>query len=235
MSAKLLRSRTDASCPALLLPCASFFPSKRLCPAIKQRPRHHCQEQKKLGLSWFASSTTSLSNHHSSRGLRPGERERSSRSVGVMAAVMEKEGGVTKAAAAAVGAPQEDGVKKAVGAPEEAVLTAPEKEPAGKCYKKTVGEEATFLETAKDYLTQFKDRPAKTHWICFMNRVRAYGEYVSQKSSSVFGKQKVEPVIKEPTPVVAVNDGSAPEVANKDGCPVVADKPAAASLTEGVF
>ncbi|TVU45308.1 hypothetical protein EJB05_04792 [Eragrostis curvula] len=140
-----------------------------------------------------------------------------------MAAVMKKEGGVTKEAA--VGLPQEDGVKKAVAAPEEAVLTAPEKEPAGKCYKKTVGEEATFLETAKDYLTQFKDRPAKMHWICFMNRVRAYGEYVSQKSSSVFGKQKVEPVIKEPTP--EVKDGSTPEVVNKDGCPVVTDKPAA--------
>ena len=29
----------------------------------------------------------------------------------------------------------------------------------------------------------------------------------------VFGKQKVEPVVKEPTPEVAGNDGSTPEVA----------------------
>ncbi|GJN23477.1 hypothetical protein PR202_gb11128 [Eleusine coracana subsp. coracana] len=135
-----------------------------------------------------------------------------------MAAVTGKEGGVTKAA---VCGPGEDCAKKAAGAPEEAVLPAPETELQGMCYKKTVGEEATFLETAKDYFTQFKDTPAKTHWICITNRVRAAGEYVSQKSSSVFGKQKIEPVNKEPTPVVADKD-------DKDGAPVVVDKPAAA-------
>ncbi|GJM96447.1 hypothetical protein PR202_ga13286 [Eleusine coracana subsp. coracana] len=99
-----------------------------------------------------------------------------------MATVTRKEGGVTKAA---VCGPEEDCAKKAACAPEDAVLPAPEKEPQGLCYKKTVGEEATFLETAKDYFTQFKDTPAKTHWICITNRVRAAGEYVSQKSSSV--------------------------------------------------
>jgi hypothetical protein len=62
-----------------------------------------------------------------------------------MATVMEKECGVTKAAA---GAPDENALKKAVGAPEDVMLTEPEKEPQGKCYKKTVGEEATFMETA---------------------------------------------------------------------------------------
>ena len=35
-----------------------------------------------------------------------------------------------------------------------------------KCYKKTVGEEATFLETAKDYFNQFKEIPAQKHRKC---------------------------------------------------------------------
>ncbi|CAN6297964.1 unnamed protein product [Urochloa humidicola] len=91
---------------------------------------------------------------------------------------MEKEGGVKK---------------EAVAAPVEATptLKAPEK-----CYKKTVGEEATFLESAKDYFNQFKAMPAQKHWICVKN-------YFSQKYNSVFGKQKVEPVVKDETPKVA--------------------------------
>nr|CAB3493418.1 unnamed protein product [Digitaria exilis] len=91
---------------------------------------------------------------------------------------MEKEVGVKKEAC----------LKKeavAVAAPEEATptLTAPpmllEKEPEApeKCYKKTVGEEATFLESAKDYFNQFKAMPAQKHWICVKN-------YFSQKCSS---------------------------------------------------
>ena len=75
--------------------------------------------------------------------------------------------------------------KEAVAAPEEApptltappTLMAPEKEPE-KCYKKTMGEEATFLESAKDYFNQFKAMPAQKHWICLKN-------YFSQKCSSV--------------------------------------------------
>ena len=47
-----------------------------------------------------------------------------------------------------------------------------------KCYKKTVGEEATFLETAKDYFNQFKEIPAQKHWICLKN-------YFNQKCGSV--------------------------------------------------
>jgi hypothetical protein len=76
---------------------------------------------------------------------------------------------------------KEDGVKKvAVAAPETAPLPAPEKEPETqeKCYKKTVGEEATFLETAKDYFNQFKEIPAQKHWICLKN-------YFNQKCGSV--------------------------------------------------
>ncbi|RLN42696.1 uncharacterized protein C2845_PM01G28690 [Panicum miliaceum] len=99
---------------------------------------------------------------------------------------------------------------------------APEKEPETreKCYDKAVGEEATFLESAMDYLNQFKAMPAQKHWICLKN-------YFSQKCSSisiasvlflimmffvanlllllslVFGKHKVEPVVKDETPEVA--------------------------------
>ena len=40
-----------------------------------------------------------------------------------------------------------------------------------KCYKKTVGEEATFLETTKDYFNQFKEIPAQKHWICLKNNI----------------------------------------------------------------
>ncbi|KAL6637003.1 hypothetical protein ACP70R_024575 [Stipagrostis hirtigluma subsp. patula] len=117
---------------------------------------------------------------------------------------MEKEDVVKKA----VASPEEPVV---VAAPEEAKLTAPpppqpqEPAPGDKCYKKTVGEEATFLESAKDYFSQFKDMPAKQHWICLKN-------WIGQKSSSVFGKQKVEPVVKDGTPEVAFKDDT-PEVA----------------------
>ncbi|CAN6322634.1 unnamed protein product, partial [Urochloa humidicola] len=48
----------------------------------------------------------------------------------------------------------------------------------------------------KDYLKQFKAMPAQKHWICLRN-------YFSQKCSSVFGNQKVEPVVKDETPKVA--------------------------------
>jgi hypothetical protein len=72
--------------------------------------------------------------------------------------------------------------KEAVAAPEEATptLMAPEKEPEAqeKFYKKTVGEEATFLESTKDYVNQFKAMPAQKHWICIKN-------HFSQKCSSV--------------------------------------------------
>ncbi|KAJ1293825.1 hypothetical protein BS78_01G098400 [Paspalum vaginatum] len=100
---------------------------------------------------------------------------------------MEKDGGVKK---------------EAVAAPEAATLTAPLEavtalpQAPEKCYKKTVGEEATFLESAKDYFNQFKEMPAEKHWICLKN-------YVSQKHNSVFGKQKVEPVVKDEMQEVA--------------------------------
>ncbi|XP_062214737.1 uncharacterized protein LOC133915549 isoform X2 [Phragmites australis] len=101
---------------------------------------------------------------------------------------------------------KQDGVNKAVEAtPTLNVPQAPQKEPEQleKCYKKTVGEDATFLESAKDYFNQFKDMTAQKHWICLKNRARAAGEYVSQKSGSVFGKQNVDPVVNDSTPEVA--------------------------------
>jgi hypothetical protein len=86
---------------------------------------------------------------------------------------MEKEVGVKKEAGV---------TKEEAAAPKEATptLMAPEKEPQAqeKCYKKTVGEEATFVETTKDYFNQFKAMPAQKHWICVKN-------YFSQKCSSV--------------------------------------------------
>jgi hypothetical protein len=56
------------------------------------------------------------------------------------------------------------------------VEPALEKDPEmQKCYKKTVREEATFLETARDYFNQI---PAEKHWICLKN-------YINQKCGSV--------------------------------------------------
>nr|AAK71570.1 hypothetical protein [Oryza sativa Japonica Group]ABF98836.1 expressed protein [Oryza sativa Japonica Group] len=39
--------------------------------------------------------------------------------------------------------------------------------------------------------------PPRKHWICIEDKFRAAGDYVSQKSSSVFGKKKVEPMVKD--------------------------------------
>ncbi|KAF0910364.1 hypothetical protein E2562_001542 [Oryza meyeriana var. granulata] len=91
---------------------------------------------------------------------------------------MEKEGGVKAAA-------------------EGEIVAAPGVPVA--CFKKTAGEEAeaTFMERVKDYYNQFKENSAEKHWICFKDKFRASGDYFSQKSSSVFGKKKVEPVVKD--------------------------------------
>uniref|UniRef100_A0A0D3FNF8 Uncharacterized protein n=3 Tax=Oryza TaxID=4527 RepID=A0A0D3FNF8_9ORYZ len=95
---------------------------------------------------------------------------------------MEKEGGVKAAAEA-------EAEGEIVAAPAEKVA----------CFKKTAGEEAdaTFMERVKDYYNQLKESSAEKHWICIKDKFRAAGEYVSQKSSSVFGKKKVEPVVKD--------------------------------------
>ncbi|XP_020151794.1 uncharacterized protein [Aegilops tauschii subsp. strangulata] len=96
-----------------------------------------------------------------------------------------------------------DGGKK----PEEG--TKPATAPV--CFKKPAGEDTGILETTKDYFKQLKDTSADTHWDCIKNRVRAAGEYISNKTSSVFGRQKVEPEAKEETP------GAKPEAAPASG------------------
>jgi hypothetical protein len=89
---------------------------------------------------------------------------------------MVKDGGVKKVAVAAP-APEEATPTGLTATPTLTVqLLAPEARE--KCYKKTVGEEATFLEIAKDYFNQFKEVPAQKHWICFKS-------YFDQKRGSV--------------------------------------------------
>jgi hypothetical protein len=72
--------------------------------------------------------------------------------------------------------------KVVVEAPEEATptLTTPlwASEMQDKCYKKTVGEEATFLETTKDYFNQFKEIPTQKKNGIFLKN------YFYQKCSS---------------------------------------------------
>lgn len=110
-----------------------------------------------------------------------------------------KDGGVKKVAVAAPApapAPEEATPTGLTATPTLTVqLLAPEARE--KCYKKTVGEEATFLEIAKDYFNQFKEVPAQKHWICFKS-------YFDQKRGSVFGnrKQKIDPAVKDETPEV---------------------------------
>lgn len=84
----------------------------------------------------------------------------------------------------------------------EVQKAAPEKEAAAAagCYRKTVGEEATFMESSKDLLRQFKDKPAGEHWVCLKNKVRAAGEYASLRTRqgiSMFGEPKLQSYIKD--------------------------------------
>ncbi|XP_040377785.1 uncharacterized protein LOC121053849 [Oryza brachyantha] len=62
------------------------------------------------------------------------------------------------------------------------------------CYRRTVGEEATFKERSKDLLRQFKDAPAGDHWVCLKNKVRAAGEYAALRTRqgiAMFGEPNV--------------------------------------------
>ncbi|BAF10898.1 uncharacterized protein [Oryza sativa Japonica Group] len=72
---------------------------------------------------------------------------------------------------------------------------APEKEAAAMaCYRRTVGEEATFKERSKDLFRQFKDAPAGDHWVCLKNKVRAAGEYATLRTRqgiTMFGEPNV--------------------------------------------
>ncbi|KAG8073480.1 hypothetical protein GUJ93_ZPchr0006g41746 [Zizania palustris] len=74
----------------------------------------------------------------------------------------------------------------------------PEKEAAAAraraCYRRTVGEEATFKESAKDLFRQLKEAPAGDHWVCLKNKVRAAGEYatlLTRQGITMFGEPNI--------------------------------------------
>ncbi|KAF0910295.1 hypothetical protein E2562_001479 [Oryza meyeriana var. granulata] len=62
------------------------------------------------------------------------------------------------------------------------------------------GEDGGDVHGAGGGYNQFKENSTEKHWICIKDKFRAPGEYISQKSSSVFGKKKVEPVVKDAAP-----------------------------------
>ncbi|KQK23620.1 uncharacterized protein LOC104581878 [Brachypodium distachyon] len=50
--------------------------------------------------------------------------------------------------------------------------------PAATCFRSTVGEDATFVESAKDKFRQFKEAPVEEHWACLKNKVSSmFGEF----------------------------------------------------------
>jgi hypothetical protein len=57
--------------------------------------------------------------------------------------------------------------------------------PAACFTKPAAGDDATLLDTTKDYFKQLKVTDADTHWACVKNRVRLAKEYVADKTSSV--------------------------------------------------
>uniref|UniRef100_A0ACD5X3Q5 Uncharacterized protein n=1 Tax=Avena sativa TaxID=4498 RepID=A0ACD5X3Q5_AVESA len=85
----------------------------------------------------------------------------------------------------------------------------PEAAPA--CFTKTGGDDATLLDTTKGYFKQLQETSADTHWSCIKNRARLAKEYVAEKTSSVFGRKKVEPEVKgDETPAAAKGEGAKP-------------------------
>ncbi|KAM0903325.1 hypothetical protein ACQ4PT_018747 [Festuca glaucescens] len=65
---------------------------------------------------------------------------------------------------------------------------------AARCFRRTVGEDATLMVSAKDRFRQFKDAPAAEHWVCLKNKVRAAGEYaglMTRQGVSMFGEPKI--------------------------------------------
>ncbi|KAM0856941.1 hypothetical protein ACQ4PT_048789 [Festuca glaucescens] len=71
---------------------------------------------------------------------------------------------------------------------------------AARCFRKTVGEDATLMESAKDRFRQFKDAPAAEHWVCLKNKVRAASEYaglMTRQGVSMFGEPKIGSVFQQ--------------------------------------
>ncbi|PNT75514.1 hypothetical protein BRADI_1g33880v3 [Brachypodium distachyon] len=46
-----------------------------------------------------------------------------------------------------------------------------EAEAAATCFRSAVGEDASFVESAKDKFRQFKEAPVEEHWACLKNKV----------------------------------------------------------------
>uniref|UniRef100_A0ACD5WU98 Uncharacterized protein n=1 Tax=Avena sativa TaxID=4498 RepID=A0ACD5WU98_AVESA len=64
-----------------------------------------------------------------------------------------------------------------------AATAAQENKEAASCFKRTVPEDATFVEAAKEQLKQFTEAPMEEHWSCIKNKVRSvFGE-----PSAIFG------------------------------------------------
>jgi hypothetical protein len=111
---------------------------------------------------------------------------------------MVKDGGVKKVAVAAPAPAPEEATPTGLTATPTLTVQLLAPEAREKCYKKTVGEEATFLEIAKDYFNQFKEVPAQKHWICFKS-------YFDQKRGSVMSHARMHP---QPSPLLDIPLGS---------------------------
>ncbi|XP_048573835.1 uncharacterized protein LOC125554302 [Triticum urartu] len=83
-----------------------------------------------------------------------------------------------------------------------AAPAAPEKEEAQaaaaatSCFKRTVGEDASLLELAKDQYRQFAEAQGRDHWECLKNKVS------SMFADPIFGGLKPDSTANTPPPSV---------------------------------
>ncbi|KAE8813383.1 hypothetical protein D1007_09379 [Hordeum vulgare] len=74
----------------------------------------------------------------------------------------------------------------AAAVPEKEAVTAP----ASSCFKRTVGEDARWVDLAKDQYRQFTEAPVTEHWACIKNKVSSmlaepiFGRFKDESSSS---------------------------------------------------
>uniref|UniRef100_A0ACD5WSF6 Uncharacterized protein n=1 Tax=Avena sativa TaxID=4498 RepID=A0ACD5WSF6_AVESA len=64
-----------------------------------------------------------------------------------------------------------------------AAPAAQENKEAASCFKRTVPEDATFVEAAKEQLKQFTEARMEDHWSCIKNKVSS----VFTEPSTIFG------------------------------------------------
>ncbi|KAI4970197.1 hypothetical protein ZWY2020_001116 [Hordeum vulgare] len=57
--------------------------------------------------------------------------------------------------------------RAAAAVPEKDAVTAP----ASSCFKRTVGDDARWVDLAKDQYRQFTEAPVTEHWACIKNKV----------------------------------------------------------------